>query len=111
MAPGYVIAIGLELAGFAGLGLGLVLMRAERRAKAVGLKTFLKSGNPVSAGPISPGKAQISGRRAMPPRTLAARPATAHRPATVQAAASRQDSEALKALRRAYARGAGARPA
>jgi hypothetical protein len=44
MAPGYVLAIGFELAGAVGLVLGLVLIRAEHRAKAMGLKTFLTSG-------------------------------------------------------------------
>jgi hypothetical protein len=109
MAPGYVIAIGFVLAGAAGLVLGLILLRAEQRAKAAGLRSFLTSGNAVRAAPPArwrptaprPVVAQrASARRAQPPRASAA---PAHAPDQV--------SDALGALRRAYARGPGGQPA
>ena len=116
MAPGYVLAIGFELAGAVGLVLGLVLIRAEHRAKAMGLKTFLTSGNPLKAGAAKPAQAQPAGRRASAARPAAPQRASARRPQparaiTPQAHASQQVSEALNALRRAYARGPGGRPA
>ncbi len=48
MASGYVIAAVLEAAGLIGLAIALVTMRAERRAKAAELRSFLRSGQSVS---------------------------------------------------------------
>ncbi|MCJ2133490.1 hypothetical protein MKK69_05320 [Methylobacterium sp. J-026] len=49
MASGYVIAAVLEAAGLIGLAIALVTMRAERRAKAAELRSFLRSGQSASS--------------------------------------------------------------
>ncbi|AWN43997.1 hypothetical protein [Methylobacterium durans] len=93
MAPGYVIAIALETAGLITLALGLILARAERRAKSVELKGFLRSGQPV----------QLAPRTTAMSRT---RPGPAHDVVLASPAADEPQlpSEAREALRRAYPR-------
>jgi hypothetical protein len=44
MASGYVVAAFLEAAGLVGLVIAVLKMRTERRAKAVELRSFLRSG-------------------------------------------------------------------
>ncbi|MER2265924.1 hypothetical protein [Methylobacterium oxalidis] len=94
MAAGYVIAIALEAAGLVALVLGLLMVRAEKQAKAAELKGFLRSGQPIQRAP----------RVAAPP----ARPEPAAIPAGdilvtgAPADASLGPSEAREALRRAF---------
>jgi hypothetical protein len=63
MAPGYVIALALEAAGLVGLVLGFARLRAERQARAAGLRGLLLTGNAaiVAAGPraVSPAPRRV----------------------------------------------------
>ncbi|MCJ2088191.1 hypothetical protein MKK88_19710 [Methylobacterium sp. E-005] len=97
MASGYVIAALLEAAGVISLVFALIKIRAERRAKAAELRSFLRSGQ-SGAATLNVGGAQ---RRAV----------SGSRVVTVPYAAGRgragplHDSAARSALRRAIARG------
>ncbi|WP_336486753.1 hypothetical protein [Methylobacterium nigriterrae] len=96
MAPGYVIALGFEIAGSIGLCLGLILLRTERHARSAELKAFLKSGNAAGAPstPVSPRRGPVVRAAQSPPRPARSEPE----------AEPAQPSEALQALRRAYTR-------
>ena len=107
MAPRYVIAVGFEFAGAIGLGLGLILIRAERRAKAVELKTFLKSGSPARGSFAQTGAARPAARHT----TSHPFPASSRRPPMARATSGQQMPDALQALRRAYSRDSGSQPA
>ncbi|WP_375463424.1 hypothetical protein [uncultured Methylobacterium sp.] len=93
MAPGYLIALCLDAAGVLGLGLGLTVLRAERRARAGELARFLRSGQASDAVPF---------RVAPPPRTRAM-PSVRMRTAAATSASAVDASDALAALRSAYA--------
>ncbi|MDR7037623.1 hypothetical protein J2X36_002370 [Methylobacterium sp. BE186] len=88
MAPGYVIATALETAGLITLAFGLLLLRAERSAKAAELKGFLRSGHPVRQAPRS---------LPVPPPPVREQVAPA-----ASDDAPKAPSEARDALRRAY---------
>ncbi|MGU3539271.1 hypothetical protein [Methylobacterium sp. A54F] len=97
LAPGYALALLLEVAGAVTFGLGCLLLRAERRARAGELKTFLQSGNAVAAPPrVQPHPARAA-RPARAPRAVRPVPPPVARPAG--------PSEAGLALRRAFGRG------
>lgn len=93
MAPGYLIALCLDGAGLLGLGIGLVVLRAERRDRAVGLQRFLRSGQVRDAAPLP----TVPTSRTRPPRRVRSRAAAS---ATVSLT---DPSRALSALRSAYA--------
>lgn len=97
MAPGYVLAIGFEAAGIAVFAIGLLALHLERRAKASGLRRVLISGHAPE---------HVAAGRPLPPPSapLPASPEPRRRP--VPDSAPRR-SEALDALRRAFARQSG----
>ncbi len=57
MALGYVLALVLEAAGLAGLVLGLIRLRTERRARAAELRGLLLTGNAVATSSARPASA------------------------------------------------------
>ncbi|SDM42629.1 hypothetical protein SAMN05216360_10258 [Methylobacterium phyllostachyos] len=97
MASGYVVSAVLEAAGLIGLVIALIKIRAERRAKAAELRSFLRSGQGALAsfdGALMRRHADVTARVVVVP--FAPERGTA-RPA--------RDSAARSALKRAVAHG------
>ncbi|MCJ2124114.1 hypothetical protein [Methylobacterium sp. J-077] len=93
MGPGYVVAAVFETSGLIGLVVAGFAIRAERQARASGLRDFLRSGqiSLSASGLISPSR-----WRGATPRVVDV-PVVAHR----RGASHRRDSAARSALGRA----------
>ncbi|GJE38351.1 hypothetical protein [Methylobacterium persicinum] len=63
MGLGYAVALVLESAGLVGLVIGMIRLRAERRARAAELRGLLLTGNAAAAGGIRIGTAHRAPRR------------------------------------------------
>ncbi|MDP4023842.1 hypothetical protein Q8W71_14500 [Methylobacterium sp. NEAU 140] len=90
MEPGYGIALALEAAGLFGLALGLLRLRAERRARAAELSAALRPGTAarrrsspalrIVALPAAPARAARAGSSASSARAALHRAVAPRRP-------------------------------